>query len=256
MTVRHRSASSSTNSSDKRPLKASHHRRPKNNSKSSSNWNKLMLITAPILVVIVLYLSWQGYLETRVNTPLKAPLAVERQGLNASPERFWGSYRPGVYFGLKTRSPADLLAGLMWFLPEKVIRLINYSINTLTDTNTSLSLANKHFTFAGEARSLGLAPLVRAGGQLGLLRLDSSRRRRLRSAGSRRWKSPLEDELRQEIPRFPRGKCQWRRLDGQDSSGQSGQKVRVHANNLVQYGQDYMLIILNYFLGEHRNPAP
>uniref|UniRef100_A0ABM5GL04 Mannosyl-oligosaccharide glucosidase n=1 Tax=Pogona vitticeps TaxID=103695 RepID=A0ABM5GL04_9SAUR len=30
------------------------------------------------------------------------------------PLRFWGSYRPHVYFGMKTRSPRSLVAGLMW----------------------------------------------------------------------------------------------------------------------------------------------
>ncbi|XP_053336097.1 mannosyl-oligosaccharide glucosidase-like [Clarias gariepinus] len=31
-----------------------------------------------------------------------------------SPERFWGSYRPQVYFGMKTRSPRSVVTGLMW----------------------------------------------------------------------------------------------------------------------------------------------
>ena len=65
------------------------------------------------------YLSSLGYLETRVNTPLNVPKAVSRTGLS-NPSLFWGSYRPGLYFGLKTRSPADLLTGIMWMLPEKV----------------------------------------------------------------------------------------------------------------------------------------
>ena len=60
-----------------------------------------------------------GYLETRINTPLNVPKVVSKTGL-AVPSLFWGSYRPGVYFGLKTRSPADLLTGMMWMLPDKV----------------------------------------------------------------------------------------------------------------------------------------
>ncbi|OXA44897.1 Alpha-centractin [Folsomia candida] len=40
---------------------------------------------------------------------------VVRAGLDI-PERFWGSYRPGVYFGLKHRSPKSLLTGFMWLL--------------------------------------------------------------------------------------------------------------------------------------------
>jgi len=66
---------------------------------------------------ISIFLS--GYLETRINTPLNAPNAVAKTGLEV-PSLFWGTYRPGLYFGLKTRSPADLVTGLMWMLPEKV----------------------------------------------------------------------------------------------------------------------------------------
>jgi len=29
--------------------------------------------------------------------------------------RFWGTYRPGVYFGTKTRSANSPVTGLMWF---------------------------------------------------------------------------------------------------------------------------------------------
>lgn len=39
---------------------------------------------------------------------------VERTGLDDS-EKYWGSYRPGTYFGLKTRDPHSLVMGLMWF---------------------------------------------------------------------------------------------------------------------------------------------
>eukprot|EP00741_Cyanophora_paradoxa_P010634 tig00020537_g10278.t1 len=31
----------------------------------------------------------------------------------------WGSYRPNLYFGLRTRHPESLLAGLMWFDPNR-----------------------------------------------------------------------------------------------------------------------------------------
>ena len=33
---------------------------------------------------------------------------------SVNPERFWGSYRPNLYFGLKTRSPRSPVVGLMW----------------------------------------------------------------------------------------------------------------------------------------------
>ena len=69
------------------------------------------------IVCFIAYFAYQGYLETRLTTPLRAPNAVIRSGL-AEPHRFWGSYRPGVYFGMKTRSPSDLLTGIMWMIPE------------------------------------------------------------------------------------------------------------------------------------------
>ena len=42
---------------------------------------------------------------------------VKESGLDV-PDRFWGSYRPGVYFGMKSRSAKDVVTGLMWFLPR------------------------------------------------------------------------------------------------------------------------------------------
>lgn len=44
---------------------------------------------------------------------------VQRTGLD-DPERFWGSYRPGNYFGMKTRDPNSLVMGLMWFSPMRL----------------------------------------------------------------------------------------------------------------------------------------
>lgn len=60
-----------------------------------------------------------GYLETRVNTPFDNKKVVARTGLNV-PEQFWGSYRPGVYFGLKTRHPHSMVTGLMWYFPKRL----------------------------------------------------------------------------------------------------------------------------------------
>ena len=70
-------------------------------------------------VFLIAYLAYKGYLETRLTAQLNSPSAVVKSGL-AVPGRFWGSYRPGVYFGMKTRSPSDLLTGLMWMVPELV----------------------------------------------------------------------------------------------------------------------------------------
>ncbi|XP_054058339.1 mannosyl-oligosaccharide glucosidase [Rissa tridactyla] len=52
----------------------------------------------------------------RLVTPHPAPPALPpgSTGPLASPHRFWGTYRPHVYFGMKTRSPRALVTGLMW----------------------------------------------------------------------------------------------------------------------------------------------
>ncbi|TRY78619.1 hypothetical protein TCAL_06619 [Tigriopus californicus] len=83
--------------------------------RSSTLW----IVSSGILIMGIAYVSYQGYLQTRVNTPLSVPSAVSNSGLS-DPTRFWGSYRPGVYFGMKTRSPYDLLSGLMWFIPDQI----------------------------------------------------------------------------------------------------------------------------------------
>ena len=46
-------------------------------------------------------------------TPLQAPSAVKSLGL-IDMDRFWGSYRPGFYLGMKTRAKHSLVAGFMW----------------------------------------------------------------------------------------------------------------------------------------------
>ncbi|XP_032775958.1 mannosyl-oligosaccharide glucosidase [Strigops habroptila] len=52
----------------------------------------------------------------RLVTPHPAPPALPpgSTGAVASPRLFWGTYRPNVYFGMKTRSPRALVTGLMW----------------------------------------------------------------------------------------------------------------------------------------------
>ena len=89
----------------------------KNRSPTSSKSVKLFVGLSA--VCIVAYLAYKGYLETRLTAPLNSPSSVVKSGL-AVPGRFWGSYRPGLYFGMKTRSPSDLLTGLMWMVPELV----------------------------------------------------------------------------------------------------------------------------------------
>lgn len=74
-------------------------------------------ILSAIAISIVSWFAYQGYLETRVNSPLSEEKVV-LGSTHQFPERYWGSFRPGTYFGLKTRDSESLLTGLMWFMPD------------------------------------------------------------------------------------------------------------------------------------------
>lgn len=79
-------------------------------------WKSIVGFTC---LAIAAGVSYVGYLETRVNTPYDDHKMVVSSGLDV-PERFWGSYRPGVYFGMKTRDPRSLVTGLMWYVPSEL----------------------------------------------------------------------------------------------------------------------------------------
>ncbi|EFN77469.1 mannosyl-oligosaccharide glucosidase GCS1 isoform X2 [Harpegnathos saltator] len=83
--------------------------------------NKSMLSTNAVItalcIVVASWFGYKGYIETRVNTPFDIKKLVTASGL-AHPDRYWGTYRPGVYFGLKTRDPHSLVTGLMWYFPR------------------------------------------------------------------------------------------------------------------------------------------
>ncbi|XP_011638747.1 mannosyl-oligosaccharide glucosidase GCS1 [Pogonomyrmex barbatus] len=72
---------------------------------------------AAVCIAVAAWFGYKGYLETRVNTPYDVEKLVTTSGLDV-PDRYWGTYRPGVYFGLKTRDPHSLVTGLMWYFPR------------------------------------------------------------------------------------------------------------------------------------------
>ncbi|CAH1390080.1 unnamed protein product [Nezara viridula] len=79
----------------------------------------LKTIVTLICLGVACCIGYKGYLETRVNTPFDSNKVVVKSGL-AVPERYWGSYRPGNYFGFKTREPYSPVMGLMWYFPRRL----------------------------------------------------------------------------------------------------------------------------------------
>ncbi|KAI4459446.1 mannosyl-oligosaccharide glucosidase [Holotrichia oblita] len=93
----------------------------KNKSGLLSYWKIIIGCTC---LTVAISVGYMGYLETRVNTPYDdrkvcIPKMVVSSGID-KPERFWGSYRSGTYFGLKSRDPHSLLTGLMWYFPKRL----------------------------------------------------------------------------------------------------------------------------------------
>lgn len=63
-------------------------------------------------------LYMRSSLAKRVVTLHPSPPVLDANSTSAkvSPERFWGSYRPQVYFGMKTRSPLSVVTGTQTYL--------------------------------------------------------------------------------------------------------------------------------------------
>lgn len=80
--------------------------------------NQWRTVFGCICLAVASYFGYLGYLETRINTPFDNQKMVEKSGLD-DPEKYWGTYRSGVYFGLKTRDPHSIVMGLMWYFPQR-----------------------------------------------------------------------------------------------------------------------------------------
>lgn len=83
----------------------------------STEFNKLILIPIALSMAIGLSIYYNNWLSSKVNVPLNEPKIVNESDYKSAEnlDRYWGTYRPQLYFGLKTRSSNPLLAGLMWF---------------------------------------------------------------------------------------------------------------------------------------------
>lgn len=108
------------------PGSAEHRKNRKQQKKASSEnenagsigWSMYALyVSVPIIVIALILFFRQRELQSKVSTPLHAPFIIPANATSPelSPEKFWGTYRSQLYFGLRTRSPQSLLTGLMWF---------------------------------------------------------------------------------------------------------------------------------------------
>lgn len=67
-------------------------------------------------------LYMRSTLAKRIVTLHPSPPVVDANSSSpkVSPERFWGSYRPQVYFGMKTRSPNSVVTGRLTWLEKSL----------------------------------------------------------------------------------------------------------------------------------------
>lgn len=107
-------------SNSDKPQKTKNKPKPSNSQGTLSNkMNIVQSIVTLIILCIACFIVYKGYLETRVNTPFDNQKVVQGSGLDV-PDLYWGSYRPGTYFGLKTREPYSPVVGLMWYFPHRI----------------------------------------------------------------------------------------------------------------------------------------
>ncbi|KAG1664563.1 Mannosyl-oligosaccharide glucosidase [Nymphon striatum] len=90
---------------------------PKESKLKSKEFLKNIVYGLLSIALVLLYYYSKNTSKSLINTPLPAPRAVVQEGLRV-PDRYWGTYRPGVYFGTKTRSGSTLATGLLWFKHE------------------------------------------------------------------------------------------------------------------------------------------
>ncbi|KXZ47267.1 hypothetical protein GPECTOR_36g12 [Gonium pectorale] len=81
-----------------------------------------LIATAVLMAAAAAYFGFRGrgHFKPPVLSPLKAPMLTELQEFDAAykDQMLWGSYRSGLYFGMRTRTPKGLVSGLLWFDPD------------------------------------------------------------------------------------------------------------------------------------------
>ena len=76
--------------------------------------SKILFVLVPILIVLGIgYVYHNAQLKEQVRLPLNEPKLIDENALRApeQADRFWGSYRSNMYFGMKTRSPKSPVFG-------------------------------------------------------------------------------------------------------------------------------------------------
>ncbi|XP_067934654.1 mannosyl-oligosaccharide glucosidase-like [Watersipora subatra] len=82
----------------------------------------LLYIAVPLIISSFIgYFYYQDMMKNIVRKPSSSPPVITKARAEDM-QRFWGTYRPGVYFGTKTRSANSPATGLMWLeqnLPQE-----------------------------------------------------------------------------------------------------------------------------------------
>ncbi|XP_072112947.1 mannosyl-oligosaccharide glucosidase [Mobula birostris] len=98
-----------------------HKKAPAKEKKKKSNLGNIFINIAIVLCTVsCVWFCYAIYMRSwfanRIITPHPSfrILNSNSSSPTLSPEKYWGSYRPQVYFGMKTRSQKSIVTGLMW----------------------------------------------------------------------------------------------------------------------------------------------
>ncbi|GFR47414.1 hypothetical protein Agub_g9131 [Astrephomene gubernaculifera] len=89
---------------------------------SGGGISRWLFVAAGLVAIAAALITYRtrGPFKSPVLSPLKAPKLTELAEFDAAykDQMLWGSYRSGLYFGMRTRTPKALLSGLLWFDPD------------------------------------------------------------------------------------------------------------------------------------------
>uniref|UniRef100_A0A8C2JAL6 Mannosyl-oligosaccharide glucosidase n=1 Tax=Cyprinus carpio TaxID=7962 RepID=A0A8C2JAL6_CYPCA len=94
---------------------------PRKEKKKKTDIGKMFInISIGLCIFSLIWFFYALYMRSslarRVVTLHPSPRVLDANSSSpdVSPEKYWGTYRPQVYFGMKTRSPRSVVTGLMW----------------------------------------------------------------------------------------------------------------------------------------------